>query len=93
MSNAVALVGRAYQNYIMSVSEESRHQYSYILKKYMDFHALTDADELIKQNPKIIEQQIIDYIIAQEGVARATKSLRLAAIVTFYSINDVTLRS
>ena len=44
MSNAVALGGRAYQNYIKSVSEESRHQYSYILKKYMDFHDLTDAD-------------------------------------------------
>jgi integrase len=91
MSNAVALVGRAYQNYINSVSLESRHQYGYILKKFMDFHNLTNADELIKQDQKIIEQQIIDYIISQEGVARATKSLRLAALVTFYSINDVTL--
>jgi integrase len=87
----VALVGRAFQNYINSVSEESRHQYSYILKKYMTFHGLTDADEFLKQDPKTIEQQIIDYIISQEGLSRATKSLRLAAIVTFHSINDVTL--
>jgi integrase len=58
----------------------------------MASHNLTDnADELIKQDPKTIEQQIIDYIISLDGVARATKSLRLAAIVTFYSINDVTL--
>ena len=76
--SSVALVGRAYQNYINSVSLESRHQYGYILKKYMAFHGL-----------KNVEQQIIDYIISQEGVARATKSLRLAAVVTFYSINNV----
>jgi hypothetical protein len=44
----------------------------------MAFHGLTnrDADELMKQDPKIIEQQIIDYIISQEGVSRATKSLK-----------------
>jgi integrase len=89
--SSVALVGRAYQNYINSVSLESRHQYGYILKKYMDFHGLKGADELIRQDPKTIEQQIIDYIISQESIARATKSLRLAAIVTFYSINDVIL--
>jgi hypothetical protein len=89
--SSVALVGRAYQNYINSVSLESRHQYSYILKKYMAFHGLKDADELVRQDPKTIEQQIIDYIISQEGVARATKSLRLAAVVTFYSINNVVL--
>jgi hypothetical protein len=74
---AIALVGRAYKNFINSVSEESRHQYGYILKKYMVFHNLTDnADELIRQDPKNIEQQIIDYIISLDGVARATKSLR-----------------
>jgi integrase len=89
--SSIALLGRAYQNYINSVSLESRHQYGYILKKYMAFHGLTDVDELIKQDPKAIEQQIIDYIISQEGAARATKSLRLAAIVTFYSINNVVL--
>jgi integrase len=89
--SSIALVGRAYQNYINSVSLESRNQYSYILKKYMSFHNLTDADALIRQDPKVIEQQIIDYIISQEGVPRATKSLRLAAVVSFYSINDVIL--
>jgi integrase len=46
---------------------------------------------ILKQDPKTIEQQIIDYIIFQEGLSRATKSLRLAAIVTFHSINDVNL--
>jgi hypothetical protein len=71
---AIALVGRSYQNFINSVSEESRHQYGYILKKYMAFHNLTDnADELLKQDPKTIEQQIIDYIISQEGLSRATQ--------------------
>ena len=82
--SAVTLMGRAYQNYLNSVSPESRHQYDYILKKHMAFHGLTDAEQLIKQDPKVIEQQVIDYIISQEGVARATKSLRLAAVCVIY---------
>ena len=56
----------------------------------MAFHTLTDSDELIREDPNVLEQQIIDYIISREGVARATKSLRLVAIGNF-SINDVAL--
>jgi integrase len=57
----------------------------------MEFLGVNDVDELIKQDPKVIEQQIIDYIISLQGLSRATKSLRMAAIVSLYSINDVTL--
>jgi integrase len=57
----------------------------------MDFLGAKDVDELIKQDPRVIEQQIIDFMISLQGLSRATKSLRLAAVVAFYSINDVTL--
>ena len=57
----------------------------------MAFHQLKESDDLIKQDPKTIEEQIIDFIIAQKDVARATKALQLSAIVSFYSINDITL--
>src|SRR5215211_8495127 len=57
----------------------------------MDFHGVNDVDELIRQDPKTIEQQIIDFIISLQGLSRATKSLRLAAIVALYSINDIAL--
>ena len=79
-SSSVVLIGRAYQNFVNSLaSPESRLQYVYILKKYMEFVEINDVDQLIKQDPKIIEQQIIDYIISLRDLARATKSLRMAS--------------
>jgi integrase len=57
----------------------------------MSYLGVTDTEELLKQDPKTIEQQIIDYIVSLQGLSRASKSLRLASIVAFYSINDVTL--
>jgi integrase len=94
LSSSVVLVGRAYQNFVNSLSSpESRKQYTYILKKYMEFLGVKDVDELIKQEPKVVEQQIIDYMISLDklGLSRATKSLRMAAVVALYSINDITL--
>jgi integrase len=57
----------------------------------MSYFGVTDAEELLRQDPKTVEQQIIDYIVSLQSLSRASKSLRLAAIVAFYSINDVTL--
>jgi integrase len=57
----------------------------------MSYLGVTDTEELLRQDPKTVEQQIIDYIVSLQGLSRASKSLRLAAIVAFYSINDVTL--
>jgi hypothetical protein len=50
-----------------------------------------NVDELIRQDPKIIEQQIIDLMISLQGLSRAIKSLGIAAVVALYSINDITL--
>jgi integrase len=92
-SSGVILVGKSYLNFVNSISSpESRQQYVYVLKKYTEFLGVS-PDDLIKQDPKLMEQQIIDYIVSlnSRGMSRATKSLRLAAIVSFYSINDVIL--
>lgn len=88
----VILAGRGYQNFVNSISSpESRRQYVYVLKKYTEFLKITDVEDLIKQDSKVIEQQIIDFIISLKGLSRATRELRLAAVVAFYSINDFTL--
>lgn len=60
------------------------------MKKYMEFVGAKKV-ELIRQDPKIIEQQIIDFMVSLQGLSRATKSLRMAAVVAPYSINDITL--
>jgi hypothetical protein len=60
------------------------------MKKYIEFVGAKKV-ELIRQDPKIIEQQIIDFMVSLQGLSRATKSLRMAAVVAPYSINDITL--
>jgi hypothetical protein len=57
----------------------------------MEFLGAKNVDELIRQDPRIIEQQIIDLMISLQGLSRATKSLGMAAVVALYSINDITL--
>jgi hypothetical protein len=60
------------------------------MKKYMELVGAKKV-ELIRQDPKIIEHQIIDFMVSLQGLSRATKSLRMAAAVAPYSINDITL--
>jgi hypothetical protein len=55
----------------------------------MEFFGAKKVDELIRKDTKIIEQQIIDFMISLQGLSRATKSLRMAAVVDLYSINDI----
>jgi len=50
-----------------------------------------NVDELLRQDPKIIEQQIIDFMISLQGLSRARKSLRMAAVIALYLIDDITL--
>jgi hypothetical protein len=44
----------------------------------MTFLGVKDVDELIKQDPKVVEQHIIDYMISLDGLglSRATKSFK-----------------
>jgi hypothetical protein len=63
----------------------------YVLKKYIEFLGAKNVEELIRQDPKIIEQQIIDFMISLQDLSRARKSLRMAAVIALYLIDDITL--
>jgi hypothetical protein len=57
---------------------------------------LTNVDDLLlhaSTNPRLIEAQIIDYIMTlrKDGVAFTTIQFFIAPILTFYSLNDVVL--
>ncbi|HKG89563.1 MAG TPA: hypothetical protein VKA95_14665 [Nitrososphaeraceae archaeon] len=55
-SNVLSLAGKPYQNFVNSISSpESRHQYVYILRKYMESLQITDVDDLVRKDPKLIE--------------------------------------
>jgi integrase len=97
--NILSLEGKPYLNYINSISPASQKTYIFSLKKYMRFHNYKTIDELLadKNTPTIIEEKIIDFIIALRTdsdfvVSYRTRATYLTAILTFYDINDIILR-
>jgi integrase len=73
----------------------SKVVYHNALKRYLNFVKLTNVDDLLlhASTPKIIEAQIIDYIMTlrKDGVAFTTIKSFIAPILTFYTLNDVVL--
>jgi integrase len=93
-----ATVGtKAYDNFVNALrSPKTKRGYFYSLKKYMNHLKLTDVDSLLEsnnKNPKVIEAQIIDYIMSlrHDGLSHATMKYLVAPIFTFYQLNDVVL--
>jgi hypothetical protein len=60
----------------------------------MNFIRITKVDSLLETNsPKVIEAQLIDYIMSlrKDGVSYSTIKYLVAPIFTFYQLNDVLL--
>jgi integrase len=72
-------------------STESRKSYPVYLKKYMKLQGLTDL--LAEKDPRLIEHQIIDFIIKMKEKGRGFSAIHnyVAVIMSFYRINDVVL--
>jgi hypothetical protein len=98
--NISSLEGKPYLNFINSIkSPATQKTYIFSLKKYMRFHNYKTIDELLadKNTPTVIEEKIIEFIIALRtdsdfAVSYRTRATYLTAILTFYDINDVILR-
>jgi integrase len=95
-SSAMALAGGAYSNFIDTIkSDKTRKQYKRCLVKFMRFASITEVDNLLvlAGDPKALQQKIIDYVsyLKARRLSAVTISLYLAAVVHFYSMNDVTL--
>ena len=60
------------------------------------YHRKVDScDQLLQEDPKVIEGQLIDYIIHMREelkIASATINTRIASIRKFYDTNDIELR-
>ena len=94
----VTLPGNSYRIFIEGLkSPVTKAAYSYALQKYMNYLNITNPDDLLihQENPKIIQDQIIEYMIQLKNpphsLRYATRSQYLAAIMTFYDLNDVAL--
>jgi cell division protein ZapA (FtsZ GTPase activity inhibitor) len=78
-------------------SPVTKAAYSYGLQKYMNYLGINNPDDLLihHENSKFIQTQIIDYLIflknPPHSLRYATRSQYLAAIMTFYDLNEVVL--
>jgi integrase len=94
----VTLPGNSYRIFIEGLkSPVTKAAYSYALQKYMNYLNITNPDDLFihQENPKIIQDQIVEYMIQLKNpphsLRYATRSQYLAAIITYYDLNDVAL--
>jgi hypothetical protein len=86
----------SFDNFVNAIrSPKTKRGYVYSLKKYMNHLKLTDVDSLLEiKNPKVIEAQLIDYIMSlrHDCLSHATIKYLIAPIFTFYQLNDVVLK-
>jgi integrase len=88
--------GKSYRNFIEAVhSPFTRYVYKNSLKLYMEYRKVENCDQLLEGNPRILQQQIIDYIISlrEDNKLNATTiSSRVAPVKKFYETNDIELK-
>ena len=90
------LDGVTYNSFINAIkSPATRTGYINSLTRYMNHLKITKPDDLLlnQQNPRIIESQIIDYIMSlrNDNLAYATIKFLITPIFTYYQLNDVIL--
>jgi integrase len=74
-------------------SNETKRSYAIYLKKYMEFLGINDL--LSETNPRLIEQQMIEYIIKMKEMGKGYSTLHnyIATVISFYRINDIVLNT
>jgi integrase len=71
-------------------STETRDKYSIYFKKYQEF---VGPDLFCGNNPRLIEQKIIEFIIDMKSKGKGYSTIHnyAASVLAFYKINDVVL--
>lgn len=94
--NQIILQGTSFDLFIEAIrSPQTKIAYKNSIKRYMNHLKITDINDLLlnNSNPKLIESQIIGYIMSlrKDGVSYSTIRYLIAPIFTFYQLNDVVL--
>jgi integrase len=82
----------AYQNFINSLkSPNTRRTYEKGLSLYLKYKGVKDANRLLKEDNKLMQADIIDYITSPMvgNLSYSTKHLYLSILKHFYEMNDV----
>jgi site-specific recombinase XerD len=82
-------------NFIESLSQSKATRGSYLrrLRKFIDFVNVDDPENLLLWDTKVIENKIIDFVVACRNTGAAPRSISVyfIAIKHFYEMNDVVL--
>jgi hypothetical protein len=94
-ASEIVLQGKGYDSFINAIkSPKTKIAYAQSLRRYLNHRKMTEVDNLLlEQNPRLIESQIVDYVMTlrSEGIAYTTIQFLIAPVLTFYSLNDVVL--
>jgi hypothetical protein len=86
-ASQIVLQGKKYDSFINAIkSAKTKIAYAQSLRRYLNHRKLTEVDNLLlDQNPRIIESQIVDYVMTlrSEGVSYATICFLAAPVLTF----------
>jgi site-specific recombinase XerD len=85
----------AYRLFIESLSSPaSRIVYRNDLKLYAQYRNVETFNDLLKGDPRLLQSQIIDYIIylKRQGLSGNSINTRINSIKKFYESNDIDLR-
>jgi site-specific recombinase XerD len=92
----IQFIGPAYRNFIETVhSPFTRVVYKNSLRIYIQYRKIQDCNQLLEGDPKILQQQLIGYIIYLREECKLTATTinsRMAAIKKFYDTNDLELK-
>lgn len=90
------LAGQPYRNFIETVhSPHTRIVYKNSLQVYMRFRNVDDCSQLLQGDPRLIQSQIIEYIIylrEERKLGSNSINTNIAAIKKFYETNDIDLK-
>jgi integrase len=94
MNQRLSYEDDAYRNFINSLkSAQTRRTYSICLKIYLKYCNIEEPNKLLKNDIKLIQADIIEYITSPHvsALAYSTKYLYFSVLKHFYEMNDMVL--
>jgi site-specific recombinase XerD len=91
----VELTGVSYENFIGTIqSDATRSTYDHRMKAFLTFHKMGNPDELIRFDPKTLENKITAYInyLKKQNKSRSSIAGVVAPLVKFFVMNDIELK-
>ncbi len=87
----IVFSGEAYRNFVYS-ARSTKNSYTKALRLNMRFKGLAVCEQLLKSEPKLIQSNIIDWLIhlkEVQNLSSASITLYCTALHHFYDMNDI----